>query len=366
MNSTHKSRGPWTHRALVYFFSLLFGLLVYWLLGFVVRDIATLPGPLYADVEQRMLAPELLKEAAGFREQIESAKRAIADQQQRQAVLRDSTTNSEKTMAQLLEVQRLKLQQPGGRMTEAEAAALAESEQLFLANQRRYQQINEQVSTLSEQLRDLEQRDRAAQQRLELERRPVREEYERLHDRHQLKIAAFKLAVLVPLLALAVGWFRKQRSGLYAPMIYGVGLAVLLKVGMVMHEHFPKRFFKYVLIGVALVLVARTLVYLLRMMAHPKLDWLLRQYREAYEHHLCPVCSYPIRRGPLKYLFWNRRSLKRLRVPPSEVAAADEPYVCPVCGARLFEPCPACQHMRHSLLPTCAHCGAERELRPVP
>jgi len=362
MNTTHIGKGPWTHRALIYFFSLLFGVLVYWLLGFVVRDIATLPGPIYAELEARMLAPELLKETQGLREQIEAAKRAIAEQQQRQSVLRDSTTNSEKTMTQLLEIQKTKLQQQGGRVSDAEARALAESEQLFLENQRKYQQINEQISTLTEQLRTLENQDRTAQKRIEEERRPVREQYQRLQNRHQFKVAALKLSFLVPLLALAVWLFLKKRTGIYAVLIYGFGLAVLVKVGMVMHEHFPKRYFKYVLIGVALALVARILVYLLRMVAHPKLDWLLKQYREAYEHHFCPICSYPIRRGPLKYLFWSRRSLKKMRVPAGEAAATDEPYVCPVCGTRLFETCPACKGVRHSLLPVCARCGVSKEI----
>jgi hypothetical protein len=359
--SLDRGRGPWTHRVLVCCFSLLFAVLVYWLLGFVVRDIATLRGPVYADLEQQMLAPELLQEAKGLRDQIASAKQAIAEQQQRQTVLRDSTGNSERTMNQLLEIQRMKLQQ-NTPLTAAESTALGESEQLFLENQRRYQQINEQVSALSEQLRDLENRDRAVQKSLEGARRPVGEEYQRQQSRHQLKIAALKLAFLIPLLAAAVWLFLKKRASAYALLIHGFGLAVLIKVGMVMHEHFPRRYFKYVLIGVALALVARILVQLLRMVAHPRLDWLLKQYREAYEHHLCPICGYPIRRGPLKYLFWNRRSLKKLRLPPTDVAAAEELYVCPACGTRLYEECPACRGVRHALLPVCARCGVPKEV----
>ncbi len=117
-----------------------------------------------------------------------------------------------------------------------------------------------------------------------------------------------------------------------------------------------------ILILAALLLVARILVYLLRSMAFPKLDSLLKQYREAYEHFLCPVCSYPIRRGPLKSLFWTRTSLKKLKLPTGDAAAAEEPYICPVCATPLFEECPACKRLRHSLLPACVHCGAEKPL----
>lgn len=362
MPALQKGRGPWTHRVLVSFFGLLFAVLVYWLLGFVVRDIASLPGPDYSELERSLLTPQLRQETQALRDQIASAKLAITEQQQRQVVLRDSTTNSERTMNQLLEIQRLKLQQ-NTRLSDTESQALGESEQLFLENQRRYQRLNEQVATFSEQLRELESRDRTTQKNLEEARRPVLEEYQRLQNRHQFKVAALKLAFLVPLLAAAVWLFLRKRASVYALFIHGFGLAVLIKVGMVMHEHFPRRYFKYVLLGVLLALVARILVYLLRMVAHPKFDWLQKQYREAYEHHLCPICGYPIRRGPLKYLFWTRRSIRKLALPPADKAAAEELYVCPACGTRLYEECTGCRGVRHALLPVCAHCGLEKDLQ---
>ena len=346
---------------MVYFFSLLFGLLVYWLLGFVVRDIGTWPGPDYEEVQRQMLDAPLLEQLESLRLQIEETNRTITDYRQRQEVLRDSTANSEQTMNQLLELQRLTLQKGMNSSTE-EQQALAESQKLFLANQTRYQQINEQIATLSEQLRDLERRQRDAQRVVDTQREPIQQEFQARYSRHQWKLAALKLSVLVPLLAVA-GWlFLKGRGGMYAPLIYGFGLAVLVKVGVVMQQHFPKRYFKYVLIGVAIVLVARVLIYLLRMRAYPKADWLLKQYREAYEHFLCPVCSYPIRRGPLRHLFWTRRTLRRLRIPRQSEAELDEPYPCPACGTVLFEECPSCHAIRHSLLPTCTKCGATREL----
>ncbi len=187
-------------------------------------------------------------------------------------------------------------------------------------------------------------------------------EYNRLQTRHQLKLAALKLSVLVPLLVVAVLMFLRWRGGLYAPAVYALGVATLAKVLLVMHQHFPRFYFKYVLIGAALLLVGRILIYLVRAAAFPKRDWILKQYREAYEHHFCPVCNHPIRRGPLRFAFWTRRSLKRLRVPPGAAGEPDNPYVCPVCSTRLFENCPSCQGIRHGLLPACVHCGAEKTL----
>lgn len=364
MATTRKSHGPWTHRLLIYSFTGAFGLLVYWLLNFVVRDIATWPGPDYPQVEKRIRDPGLAAKLADLQSQIEETNRAIASRKGRQAVLRDSTSNSEKTMNQLLEVQKLTLQK-GVTPSADEVKALAESQRLFLANQTKYQEMNDQLATLTDQLGELQNQQREAQKRLDVQTPAVQKEYNRLQSRHQWKLAALKLAVLLPLLGAAVWLFLKKRGALFAPLIYGFGLALIIKVTLVMHEHFPRRYFKYILILAALLLVTRILVYLLRSMAFPKLDWLLKQYREAYEHFLCPVCSYPIRRGPLKSLFWTRSSLKKLKVPTSDPAAAEEPYVCPVCATALFEECPACKHLRHSLLPACVHCGAEKPLQPA-
>ena len=277
--------------------------------------------------------------------------------------MRDSTSYSEKTMNQLLELQKLSLQQAKTPSAEA-AQALAESQRLFLTNQTKYQEINDQITSLNEQLVTLEDRQRTLHKQIDAQRPAIEAEFNRLQTRHNFKLAAGTLAVLLPLLGLAVWLFLKQRVSLYSPLVYGFGLALLVKVGQVMHEHFPTRYFKYILILIAIAVVTRILVFLLRAMAFPKLDWLLKQYREAYEHFFCPVCNHPIRRGPRQHLFWTRSSLKRLSVPTTG-SAADEPYTCPVCATPLFEECPACKHIRHSLLPACAYCGATKLIHPA-
>ncbi|MAE67519.1 MAG: hypothetical protein CMJ18_24945 [Phycisphaeraceae bacterium] len=129
---------------------------------------------------------------------------------------------------------------------------------------------------------------------------------------------------------------------------------------VVMHEHFPRRWFKYILILILLAAAARLLVYFIRSIVAPSKDKLLRQYRDAYEKFLCPVCEYPIRRGPMKFLYWNRRTLKKLRLPAqsAEEDTSGDPYICPSCSADLFSECPSCHAVRPTLLPFCDHCGA--------
>ena len=363
MKEPRAQRGPWHHRAMIAGFSILLAALIYWLLGFVVRDISTLPGPDFAAVERRLIDASLISESETLLRQIEATKRSIEAEKTAQSVLRDSTDNSMRTMNQLLDLQRLSVQK-GFPTAPAEQAALSDAQKLFLETQRKYQETNDKVATLTEQLRTQDERHRELQQRLESQRIPARTEYQQLYASHQLRLAAYKLSILVPLLVVAVLFFLKKRGGPYAPVAYAFGFATLAKVLLVMHEHFPRRYFKYVLIVAALALVVRVLVYLIRTAAFPRREWLLRQHREAYEHHLCPVCDYPIRRGPLRFAFWTRRSLRRLAVPLDASPDSDSPYTCPSCATALFEECPSCHGTRHSLLPACVRCGSEKPAAP--
>ncbi len=359
MKPNQSPPGPWTHRLAVVVFSIVFALLLFWLLGFVLRDIGTWPGPDYAAIERTMVDPRLLQENQQLQSQIADATRSITEAQQQQTLLRDSAANSERTMNQLLDLNRRSVEQNRETAPEDEQA-LTESRRLFLNNQTRYQEIHERVSQLTAELRALEGRQRTNLLQLETERHPAQMEFSRQLSRHQLRLAALKLGFLLPLLGLSVWLFLRKRGSMYAPLIYGLGVVTLLRVGLVLHEHFPRRYFKYVLIAAALLVVVRVLVMLLRQTRQPRPEWLLKQYREAYQHFLCPICHYPVRRGPLKYLFWNRRSVRKVAVAAAGQVATDEPYTCPVCGTRLFEECPTCKAIRHSLLPCCAHCGADR------
>ena len=53
--SKRTQRGPIAHRLLVFVFSVAFGLLFFWLLGFVIQDIGSWPGPDHSELEERLL-----------------------------------------------------------------------------------------------------------------------------------------------------------------------------------------------------------------------------------------------------------------------------------------------------------------------
>ena len=150
-----------------------------------------------------------------------------------------------------------------------------------------------------------------------------------------IRLACLQLLILIPLLAAGALLIVKKRSSIYFPLFLGYGAATLLKVSLVIHEYFPSKYFKYVLILGLLIAVAKLLIYFIRAIAFPKAQWLTKQYREAYERFLCPICEYPIRTGPRKFLFWTRRTVNKIVLPKD--STKDESYACPACGTVLFE-----------------------------
>jgi Membrane-bound metallopeptidase len=354
-----KNKGPWMHRVLVVVFTALFSLLIFWLLDFAVSDIGNVPGQKLEDVQKTFRSPDLISRRDGINRQLDELERNIGTQKQRQSLLRDSTSRYEATLRQLLDLQRSNTQK-GVKTGETQQKALADSVSLFLANQRQDQALYDQIATLSEQERQLENNKRGIQEKLDEQDKAAEREFDRLQRIHQKKLGAFKLLLLIPLLFCAVMIVIKKRSGMYGPLVYGAGAAILAQTVLVIHECFPTRYFKYVLIVAAIVVVGALLVWLLQMKRSPKPSWLLKQYRDAYEAFFCPICDYPIRRGPRRYLFWTRRTIGKVASPAPIEQAGEETYSCPACGTRLYEQCLNCNAIRHSLLRFCESCGAEK------
>src|SRR5205085_6128143 len=121
------------------------------------QDIGTWPGPRLEEVGARMRDKVLAAEAETLSGKIQETTRAIELSKQRQLVLRDSTSNSERTMNQLLELQKVNLQK-GGSVSATDSQTLAESQRLFLANQSKYQEMNDQISSLSQELASMQDR----------------------------------------------------------------------------------------------------------------------------------------------------------------------------------------------------------------
>ncbi|NCC50819.1 MAG: hypothetical protein EOM20_06330 [Spartobacteria bacterium] len=359
MNTLQKPKGPWIHRFSIRLFTVVLAVLIYWVLGFLVEDIESIPGPRYGAIEDKYVDKELKERSKQLATEITEISRTITNKQDEMQIVRDSSQNLQKTINQLVELQKLSIQKAVA-LSEKEQANLSESLTHFLDSQKAYQAQNAELARLTHEKRSLESERLAVEKQIEQQLIPARDEFRKLSERHNMRLAMLQLLILLPLLAVGAFLAIKKRGSIYFPLFLGYGLATLLKVSLVIHNYFPSRYFKYVLILGLLIAVIKLLVYFIRVVAFPKAPWLTKQYREAYERFLCPVCEYPIRTGPRKYLFWTRRTVNKL-IPPRE-HGEEKPYACPACGTLLFEECPVCHEIRHALLPHCEHCNAIKQI----
>ncbi len=355
-----KTKGPWMHRFAIRFLTVVLALLVFWLLGFVVDDIRSVKGPDLAEIEKNHLDQIVVDRIAALEKELAGVERRIEGQRSKQEILGDSTSSLQNTIDQLLELQNKNLAR-NIPLSEEEQATFTGSLNLFLENQRHYQEINSGIALQLENQAALKEELQRARAVVEEQREPAQKEFKALKRRHDLKLASFQLLFLLPFLITAVLLFVRLRGHMYSPVFLAFAAASLFKIGLVLHEYFPSRYFKYILIVALLLVVLKVLAHFIRSVAAPGARWVIKQYREAYQRFLCPVCEYPIRRGPRKHLFWDRGSVRKLTV--AAVTDEDESaYICPVCGTGLYEDCSACAKVRSSLLPFCEHCGDEKEL----
>lgn len=359
MRNQKRPKGPWIHRFAIRFFSVILAILVYWVLGFLVEDIESIPGPEFEEIAKTFIDEALVEKEKVLKSEIAEVDRSIENKRDAMELVRNTSSNLQETIKQLIELQKLTVQKSVS-LPEKEQATLSMSLSQFLNSQKQYQTHSTELSKLTDKKRTLESKELGIKKAIEAQRKPAREEYKKLNDKHDLRLAFLQLFILLPLLAVGVFSFVKKRNSIYYPIFFGYGAATLLKVSLVVHNYFPTRYFKYVLTLGLLAAVAKLLIYFIRVVAFPKAHWLSRQYREAYERFLCPICEYPIRTGPRRYLFWTRRTVKKLVF--SNNMQGDEAYTCPACGTALFEECSACHKVRHALLPHCQHCNAEKHL----
>jgi hypothetical protein len=354
------ARGTWGVRTAIRLFTVVLGILIFWLFGFLVKDIKSIQGPDYSKIEKRYVDQAVVGKSQQVQRQIADLEREIANKNGQKRLIGDSSENLLRTINQLLELQKLSIQK-GLSFSESEKSNLAVSLTNFLENQKTYQGLNQRIGDLTSQKLQLEEDKRQIDQKITTDKIPAYKEFQKKSESHRLKLAIYQLLILVPLLLVASLLLLYQRSSIYFPLFLAFGGASLVKVGLVVHEYFPSRYLKYILLLALLGVVARLLVHFIKTAAYPKIDWLLRQYREAYERFMCPVCEYPIRTGPRRFLYWTRRTVHKI-LPRGDASGKEEPYACPSCGALLFEECPACRRIRHALMGYCEHCGAEKEM----
>ena len=359
MAGNKKLKGPWVQLLGIIFLSLILGVLLFWLLGFITKDIGSLRGPDFSKVQQKYLDDELLSKQKSLKENLDGIRENIKNKREQQAILKDSTNNLQNTINQLLSIQKQNIER-NLTLSDEQQQTLADSQTLFLENQKQYLALNKEIAELTSQQHQLERELASVSGQIDKQLNSARNEYNKIMSTHRLKVAALKLAVIVPIFLISAWFFTKKRSGMFGPIIYATFIAVFIRISLVVYEYFPRRYFKYIALLVIIAVVLKLLLYLLKRIAAPKKDWILKRHQEAYDKGICPICGKPIRIGPLRYAIGHKRRGLVLAGQQGGLASKQELYTCPSCGTELYEKCDKCGDIRHSLLPFCEHCGNEK------
>lgn len=358
MSQSRERKGPAGHRFLVMMLNIILAILFYWLLGFVLDDIASQPGPSLQEIQDSYKDKNLVTQEDALNKQLAKLNQTISAQTQQQTLLKTSIDGYRDTMNQLLDLQKSSMQKGVTFSSEAQQN-LTNVTKLYLDNQQKFQNLNRAIADANAQAQQLQSQVNTIDSTFQKQMDQAYKDYDSQLTRYNLEIAAIQLLVLIPLLLIAAYFFRKYRQSIYRSMIMAVGIAIIIKIVFVMHDNFPSRFFKYILILALIYFVVRALRAMLHMIVAPQKNWLLKQYREAYQRMQCAICQYPIQPGALKFSMPQKPKDKQ----QSDVEYLEhiEGYTCPSCGEQLFEKCDHCQHTRHSLLTYCDNCGAEKK-----
>ncbi len=318
----------WTIR----FLAFLLAILLMTFFDFVLGDIDDMKGPRLNDYLQ--VAPQLQERHLELQLRVKTAESSVVREREIQKNLQVSLENAQSTMDQMSEIHRLRLeksQQP----TEREIGALTQAQERFLKTQESFESANAKIGTLEADLHRFRADKNSVQETIRELEKPGRESYQDAYEAFRYRTAVWKLAFIVPVF-LSGSWVLARRKGSpYRPLCLAWIGAAFLQLGMVMHEHFPKDYFKYIAIAASVSIVGWFLLRLIRNVSTPSRDALHRRRREAYHGSMCPDCGYPF--------------------PESHGATSS----CSSCGVELFGPCNACGESRHRLLPFCLHCGAQ-------
>ncbi|MEN8127483.1 MAG: hypothetical protein ABFR90_06715 [Planctomycetota bacterium] len=357
METKRKAKGSWGVRFFIVVLGITLAFLFYWLLSFIEGDIGKIERPDKHVVRRQYISEELDDQKEALQKDIQRLSRKIKTLDEQLHNLKKSTSNYQNTINQLLPIQKQSIEQ-GIEFPLESRQALSSAQAAFLENQKRDQDLNKQISelTLARQEKQADMND--LNETIEPFEEEFREEWDRQQTAHNWKVAAIKLAVLIPIFIAASIIFMKYRTSAYWPLVWAVFAASFFKVAFVAHKYFPKPYFKYIAVLVIIVIVLRFLIYLIKMIVAPQKDLLIKQYQQFYDKHRCPICTKPIKAGPLRYAGWKKKTT--VVAPQGTQIDEQQAYTCPSCGTNLYDKCGSCGKIRHTLLPYCEHCGVEK------
>ena len=355
-----QAKGTFWMRCSIVMLALGFGLLAFWSTGFLLDDIQLIQRPDRTAFFKAHTSADLSDQLEALKMQLQDFNNQHTLLGQQRGFIKDSSSSLKVTVDNLFRLKDRDQQ----LISETQFDHVLSSLDKIILIQREFKTTADQFLKITNAKFVLQKQIAALERRISEERSAAGAKFVALMHRHMVKTTIIKMAFLIPLVVLCTLLLVKKRKSIYR-LIYGSTAAALyLKTSLIIHENFPSRYFKYILTICMLAVVAWGFGWLIRRLVKPKLGILLKQYRQAYERFLCPVCEFPIRTGPRKYLYWTRRTVHKTALSGASESSAEEDatYTCPACGTRLFESCESCGKSCHSLLPSCQHCGAKKTI----
>lgn len=355
-----KAKGTFWMRCAIVLSAVLFGVLTYWSVGFLLDDIRVIHTPNREAFFKKHIDESLKDELKASEMQLQELEHEHQLISQQRGFIKDSSSSLQVTVDNLFKLKDRDQQLISKQQFDQVLSSLDKIihiQEDFRITADRYIKVTNDKFALQKQIAELKRR-------IEEQQQTAQELFSKEMHRQRIKTTIMKMVFLILLVLACTILLVKKRKSIYRMIYASTATAVYIKTFLFIHEYFPSRYFKYIIITLMLGLVGWGFGWLIRRLVKPKIDTLLKQYREAYERFLCPVCDYPIRIGPRKYLYWTRRTVHKIALSASMASCdnIDEPYICPACGSCLFEKCESCGNIRHSLLPNCLHCGVKKTM----
>lgn len=216
----------------------------------------------------------------------------------------------------------------------------------------------------------IERRETELSEKLSAIRQRQQEKYAAAMHEYEINIFLIRLAVVAPVLLLAIFLLFKKRSSAYWPLVWGYIVFALYQffVGLVPYLPSFGGYIRYA-VGIALTLgiglyLIRTLLRLAEKWKRELSESMLERARKigkesafkAYLKHRCPACD--------KDFLHNKW---RPAVKLSQAIGEEEaPDYCPHCGLRLFDRCSSCSNRFYIHYSFCPSCGASSPTAPKP
>lgn len=359
-----EGKGSSSSRFWVKMSAVVLGILFYGLLNFILDDLGAIQRPDYQKIQSKYISQSLLDQEQQLNNEINSHNNQIKRLSDNQQYIKNNADNLKTTIDQMLEIQKASLQK-NIALSDKDKASLNEAQNVFLNYQNQFKNLNDEILNWQKSKHNIEEKLDGIHAQLDQKRKIADKSYTTLSKSHRFFQAKLQVGTLLLILLIGLFLLRRYYQSSYAIILKSIDISICIKIFMTMHEFFPSEYFKYFLILSLITLIIYLMTKLIQTIKSPKLDILIKQYREAYEHFLCPVCEFPIHMGPRRYLFWTRRSNIHLKLPKTKDGHDFEIYHCPACSTELFNQCPSCHKVRHTLLKSCTHCGNITEGSPT-